>query len=71
MPEHHAALEPEEFDRRLAQALAELDGEEGERIDELLAWFGRRYPTPLERLRYARRAYEQAVKLRGAVLRPR
>jgi hypothetical protein len=31
--------------------------QEQEEIDGLLAWFARRYPTPAERLRYARRAY--------------
>ena len=48
-------LAPDEFQRRLAQALAELDGEEGEQIGELIAWFLRRYPTPEARLRYTRR----------------
>ncbi len=45
-------LSPEEFKRRLALAVAELDGPEGENIDTLIAWFTRRYPTPSDRLRY-------------------
>jgi hypothetical protein len=36
--------------------------DEQREIDELLAWFARRYPTPAERLRYARRAYERWAK---------
>lgn len=48
-------LPPEEFARRLALAVAELDGEEGIRLGELLDWFTRRYPTPEARLRYHRR----------------
>lgn len=50
-----APLPPEEFARRLALARAELDGPEGENIQSLITWFNRRYPTPLDRLRYARR----------------
>jgi len=53
-----APLPPEEFDRRLALAIAELDGEELENITSLLAWFSRRYPTVKERLAYARRRHE-------------
>lgn len=34
--------------------------EEREATAELIAWFTRRYPTPLERLRAARRAYRRA-----------
>lgn len=48
-------LPPEEFEARLARARAELDGPEGERIREYIEWFQRRYPTPLDRLRYNRR----------------
>lgn len=66
VPEHHDPLEPTEFARRLVAALAELDGPEGEQLDELIAWFKRRYPTSLDRLRYARRAYASAIRLRGA-----
>lgn len=48
-------LPAEEFEKRLAQARAELEGEEGENLEALIQWFLRRYPTPLERLRYNRR----------------
>jgi hypothetical protein len=36
---------------------------------ELIEWFVRRYPRPLDRLRYARRKYEEAERLRGAATR--
>lgn len=48
-------LPKEEFERRLALARAELEGPEGENLHSLIAWFSRRYPTTLDRLRYARR----------------
>lgn len=48
-------LAPEEFQQRLDRARAELAGEEGERVRELIAWFVRRYPTPRDRLRYNRK----------------
>lgn len=48
-------LTPEEFDRRCAAALAEEDTLADAR--ELVRWFRRRYPTALERLRYARRQH--------------
>lgn len=35
--------------------------EEREATAELIAWFMRRHPTPLERLRAARRAYRRAA----------
>jgi hypothetical protein len=46
-------LAPDEFERRLQTALADsaLVAERAALID----WFTRRYPTPLERLAYARR----------------
>lgn len=62
-------LSSAEFDRRLDAALAALDGPEGDDIRELIAWFLRKYPTPLERLAYARRKYREAMALRGAALR--
>lgn len=58
-------LPPEEFERRLARALESLDGPEGEDMLSLVRWFQRRYPTPLERLAYARRKYEEAMRFRG------
>jgi len=50
-------LAPDEFDRRLALALAE-EGE-CERARELIIWFRTRYPTAGQRLAYARRKYAE------------
>ena len=36
-----------------------ISDSEREGILELVAWFRRRYPTPLDRLRYVRRAYRR------------
>lgn len=47
-------LSPEEFDAWLD---APMDDFEREQIEGLSAWFMRRYPTPAERLAWARRAY--------------
>jgi hypothetical protein len=47
-------LPPEDFERITSAPLSE---KEREGILELLAWFRRRYPSPGERLAYARRAY--------------
>jgi hypothetical protein len=47
-------LPPEEFD---AWVRAPLSDEERENSASLIRWFLRRYPTPIERLRYAREAY--------------
>lgn len=55
-------LAPAEFERRLAVARTELDGEELENLSALIHWFQRRYPTPKERLAYARRRYEAWVR---------
>jgi hypothetical protein len=52
-------LSQEEFGRRVEQAVAELDGEEGENVMGLIRWFVRRYPTAKERFAYARRKYER------------
>jgi len=57
-------LAADEFERRLTQALESARGTEGEEMGELIAWFLRRYPRPLDRLRYARRKYEEAEQLR-------
>lgn len=60
-PEAQAAWEtplpPEEFNRRLAAALA--DEEQIQANAELCRWFRRRYPTAAERLAYARRKYAE------------
>ena len=47
-------LSPEEIRAALAVPLS--DAERRETLS-LVRWFRRRYPTPLERLAYARRAY--------------
>lgn len=47
-------LSPEEFD---AYVNAPMSSTEIEGIWEMIDWFRRRYPTPLERLGYVRRAY--------------
>ena len=49
-------LSPEEFRSALAVPLGEDEEEEGR---SLIRWFRRRYPTPAERLAYARRAYRR------------
>ncbi len=48
-------LPPEEFARLEERARAELAGPEGDAIREQIAWFRRKYPTPLDRLAYIRR----------------
>ncbi len=50
-------LSPEEFEAyvRAPWAEGELEG-----TFALIDWFQRRYPTPLERLRYGRRAMRRA-----------
>ena len=49
-------LSPEEFRAALAVPLGEQEEEESR---SLIRWFRRRYPTPAERLAYARRAYRR------------
>lgn len=50
------ALSPEEF----ASAMAiPITPEERAAVLELVEWFGRRYPTPAERLAYVRRAHRR------------
>ena len=53
-------LSPEEFDRLVQRALS--DEEELRERAALIAWFMRRYPTPRERLSYARRKRRQLVE---------
>jgi hypothetical protein len=50
-----ASLPVEEFNRRVAA----FPPEEAEEALELIHWFLRRYPTPKERLDFARRTFEQ------------
>lgn len=49
-------LSPEEFE---AYVNAPLSNDERAAQDELVAWFLRRYPTPADRLRYARAAHRR------------
>jgi hypothetical protein len=49
-------LGPDELRQALAVPLAEDEEEESR---SLIRWFRRRYPTPAERLAYARRAYRR------------
>ena len=57
-------LSEEEFRAALAVPLGEAEAEEAR---SLIRWFRRRYPTPGERLAYARRAYRRWT---AAVPRP-
>jgi len=52
-------LSPEEVRAALAIPLGDAEEEE---IRSLIRWFTRRYPTPAERLVYARRAYRRWAK---------
>jgi hypothetical protein len=57
-PETDVWLRPlpaEEFEALLKQGLASMKGLEGEEIAALHAWFIRKYPTPTDRLNYAKR----------------
>jgi hypothetical protein len=49
-------LSPEEVRAALAVPLGEAEEEESR---SLIRWFRKRYPTPAERLAYARRAYRR------------
>jgi hypothetical protein len=64
-----APLPPDEFERRVGAALAELDGPELGNLQELIGWFRRRYPTARDRLAYARRAYVRWMRAAGPVKR--
>lgn len=63
-------LPPEEFERLVRRALADLDGPEGEEMLAHMRWFMRRYPTLLDRLRYSTRKFKEWSKTRG-IARPR
>jgi hypothetical protein len=62
---YETPLPQEEFAARVRDAIAELDGAEGKEILEYVAWFCRRYPTPLAHLKYARRKYEEAMGIQA------
>jgi hypothetical protein len=49
-------LSPEEFNRRVSTPLT---AEEAADLADLIRWFTRRYPTPKERLAYARRKFAE------------
>jgi hypothetical protein len=51
-----APLSPEEFDRRVSTPMTE---EEAADLADLIRWFTRRYPTPKDRLAYARRKFAE------------
>lgn len=53
---HETPMSQEEFQRRLAEPISD---DEREQMLEPIAWFKRRYPTPTDRLLYARRAYRR------------
>lgn len=61
--------------RRLspAEARSYLDAPitqiEREAVRDLARWFLRRYPTPVERLAYVRRAYARWQRTRGLAIR--
>jgi hypothetical protein len=61
----------QDVDRRLspAEAQAYLDAPitdaEREGVRELVRWFCRRYPTPIDRLAYVRRAYARWRRTQG------
>jgi hypothetical protein len=54
---HDEELDPAEFEARLAAALAETEEVASQRA--LIVWFRKRYPSPAERLAYARTLYSQ------------
>lgn len=68
LPDYDAPIPFDEFERRMAQAYAELDGAEGEEMRSFIERFKRRYPTPTERVRYAARMVRSAQEIRGALL---
>ena len=66
-PDHLLALQH----RRLSPAAAReyldapMSDAEREQLQELVTWFQRRYPSPLQRLAYVRRAYARWQRTRG------
>ncbi len=62
-------LPPEEFERRLADYLADEESIAG--YEELIEWFSARYPTAEARLAYARRKYAEATARSGILRSPR
>ena len=66
-------LPPQPRQLSQAEARAYLDAPlteaEREGVLELARWFRRRYPTPVERLAYVRRAFERWRRARGLAAR--
>ena len=58
-------LPPGEFEARFQRAVEYMKGDQGNEIREMISWFLRRYPDPLDRLRYIRRKVVEAGALRG------
>ena len=54
----------------VAQLSTPTTPEEREGMASLIRWFRRRYPTPAERLAYARRAYRRWTAAAAASSRP-
>lgn len=61
-----ASLPVDEFNQRVANFTAD----EAAEALELIRWFMRRYPTPKERLDFARRTFEQWTRPAQIVPRP-
>jgi hypothetical protein len=66
VPLDDRVLSSEDARAYLAAPMADA---ERESIRELAGWFCRRYPTPLERLAYVRRAYARWQRTQGAAAR--
>jgi hypothetical protein len=49
---------------------APLTDAEREEVRELVSWFCRRYPSPIDRLAYVRRAYARWQRTRGIAAKP-
>lgn len=58
-------LSAEEFARREAASVASVAGPAGREMLELYTWFVRKYPTPLERLRYIRKQTSSVLAANG------
>ena len=72
VPEGVASLQNRRLEPAEVRAYLEAPITDAER-DEVLAlarWFRRRYPTPIERLAYVRRAYARWQRTLGIAARP-
>jgi hypothetical protein len=58
---YEQSLSPDEVTRRLAAARGDVVDEAEAR--SLIAWFCRRYPNPIDRMRYARRMYLESTRI--------